>query len=295
MPCAADWTLLCQFSTKTGSHWRRNMLLQSSCSICQALDELPFGSCVWRCHLSVMLHKTHKLTFAELVKTPCLGSLQDVWIHEILDSQAASWAGCTWTWEVRAADSGLPFLPAAPLALLGKLLVLLTVGVLARLWYFLVTFTNMGGLAMTFCCVMSRPVATACFMLSSATSNDEVGHWWRKCKQISSASWLMTASLTALWSTATMIGRRFRACSRADMLSMTQARVAKAVSNWMCLGRPRDVNTRLLKLPHCNSFIKFALSAKSMVMLHHTPCQMTALTQDELSWTESIEGAATVC
>jgi len=57
--------------------------------------------------------------------------------------------------------SGLPAVPGL-LTLLGRLLVLV-IGVLARLLYFLVIFTKMGGVAVTFCCVMIKAVARACF------------------------------------------------------------------------------------------------------------------------------------
>ncbi len=73
---------------------------------------------------------------------------------------------------------------------------------------------------MTFWCVMINPVARACFMQSSATSNDAEGSCWRKCRQTSCASWTMTASLTALPSIVTVMDKMSKACSRADMLSM---------------------------------------------------------------------------
>ena len=77
-------------------YWKRwsddnnSKSLQPNSSIHQALDELPLCRCLWRCHAVVVLDKTNKLTFTELLKSPLLGCFQDLWIHEVLNSQAAS-------------------------------------------------------------------------------------------------------------------------------------------------------------------------------------------------------------
>ena len=59
--------------------------LQPNSSSHQALDELPLCSCLWGCLSTLVLDKTHKLTFTELLKSSLLGCLQDLWVHEALN------------------------------------------------------------------------------------------------------------------------------------------------------------------------------------------------------------------